>query len=70
MSEVRLLNSSGLTVLLTILTQTRNTGGDTVLANPSKQIENLLVTAKLYSIFSIAESRDEALTLLGSLIEG
>lgn len=64
LGELQHINSSGLGVLITLLTKARKTGGDVLLANPSEYIRNLLVITKLNSIFNIFDSRSEA---LGSL---
>jgi len=56
LSELQSINSNGLSVLLTILTKSRNAGGDVVLANISTQLSNLLIVTKLNSIFTIKEN--------------
>jgi anti-sigma B factor antagonist len=60
-SEVRYMNSSGIGVLITILTKLRNKEGEVVLLNPSEQVKKLLVITKLNNIFSTFESKEEAL---------
>ena len=64
LSEVRYMNSSGIGVLITILTKFRNKGGEVVLIKPSDQIRKLLVITKLNAIFTIVESEEEAKTKL------
>ena len=46
-SQVRYINSSGIGVLITILTKFRNKGGEVVLINPSEHVKKLLVITKL-----------------------
>ncbi len=60
LSQVRYMNSSGIGVLITMLTKFRNKGGEVVLINPSEQIRKLLLITKLNSIFTIVDSADKA----------
>lgn len=59
-SEVRFINSSGIGVLITILTKFRNVEGEVVLINPSDQVKKLLIITKLNAIFTIVDSKEEA----------
>jgi len=63
-SKVRFINSSGIGVLITLLTKFRNKGGDLVLVNPSEQVNKLLIITKLNAIFSIAQNKIEAVQSL------
>jgi len=63
-SELRYINSSGIGVLITILTKFRNKGGEVCLLNPSESVQKLLIITKLNAIFSIANSETEALEIL------
>lgn len=65
LSEVRYMNSSGIGVLITLLTKFRNHEGEMVLINPSEKIRKLLLITKLNKIFSIAGTEKEAFDLLG-----
>jgi anti-sigma B factor antagonist len=58
-SELRYINSSGIGVLITILTKFRNKGGEVYLMNPSESVNKLLVITKLNAIFQIIKSEDE-----------
>ena len=60
LQELQHINSSGLGVLITLLTKARKVGGEVVLANPSKYIENLLLITKLNTIFQIHSSSELA----------
>ncbi|MBC7450569.1 MAG: STAS domain-containing protein [Cytophagales bacterium] len=64
LSLVRYMNSSGIGVLLTLLTKFRNKGGELILINPSEQIKKLLIITKLNSIFVIVDSEEQALERL------
>ncbi len=60
-SDVRYINSSGIGVLITLLTKFRNKGGDLYLVNPSEHVNKLLIMTKLQAIFNIAASEKEVL---------
>ena len=63
-SDLRYINSSGMGVLITLLTKFRNQGGDLVLINPSEHVNKLLIIVKLRNIFNIARSEEEGLKLI------
>ena len=58
LNQVQFLNSTGLRFLISLLTKTRNSGGDTVLIHVPEQVKKLLVMTKLQSIFPIFDSLD------------
>lgn len=60
-SDVRYINSSGIGVLITLLTKFRNKSGDLYLINPSDHVNKLLIMTKLQAIFNIAASEEEVL---------
>ncbi|MFT6868747.1 MAG: anti-sigma B factor antagonist [Cyclobacteriaceae bacterium] len=60
-SDVRYINSSGIGVLITILTKFRNKSGELFLINPSEHVKKLLIITKLQAIFNIVNSEEEAL---------
>lgn len=62
-SKLRYINSSGIGVLITILTKFRNKSGEVFLLNPSESVQKLLVITKLNAIFQIAKTEEEALNL-------
>ena len=63
-SQVRYMNSTGVDVLITLLTKFRNKGGEIVLVNPSEQVRKLLIITKLNAIFHLAASLEEAVEKL------
>lgn len=63
-SGLRYINSSGIGVLITILTKFRNKGGEVCLLNPSESVQKLLIITKLNAIFNIAEREEEAFEIL------
>lgn len=60
-SDLRYINSSGIGVLITILTKFRNKGGEVYLMNPSDSVKKLLAITKLNAIFQIVKSEEEAI---------
>jgi anti-sigma B factor antagonist len=64
LSGVKYMNSSGLNVLVNILTKARNAGGDVSVCNLSKKVEELLVVTKLDTIFKILPTVEDAVKKL------
>ncbi|MEQ8364523.1 MAG: STAS domain-containing protein [Cyclobacteriaceae bacterium] len=62
-SELRYINSSGIGVLITILTKFRNKGGEVYLMNPSENVKKLLAITKLNAIFQVVKTEEEAIAL-------
>jgi anti-sigma B factor antagonist len=55
-SNVRYINSSGIGVLITLLTKARNKGGELCLIKPSESVQKLLIITKLQAIFKVFDS--------------
>lgn len=64
LEKLSYMNSSGLNVLLNILTKTRKASGETAICSVNKKITELLVMTKLDSIFNVKDSEIEALETL------
>lgn len=64
LSKVRFINSSGIGVLVSLLTKFRNRGGEMVLISPSEHIRKLLIITKLNAIFTVAEDDAQAANIL------
>lgn len=62
-SNLRYINSSGIGVLITILTKFRNKGGEVYLLKPSDSVQKLLVITKLNAIFQIVQTEQEVFQL-------
>lgn len=58
-ANVRYINSSGIGVLITLLTKFRNKDGELYLLSPSESVKKLLVITKLNSIFNVIKSISE-----------
>ncbi|WP_114751392.1 STAS domain-containing protein [Pleomorphovibrio marinus] len=61
LSEVRYISSSGIGVLITMLTKMRNAGGEVVLTSPSEHVKKLLIITKLNNIFTVFDNLPAAL---------
>ena len=64
LAGIRYMNSSGINVLVNILTKARNAGGDVTVCNLSAKVKELLVVTKLDTIFRILPSVDDAVKKL------
>jgi anti-sigma B factor antagonist len=60
-SGLRYINSSGIGVLITILTKFRNKSGEVYLMKPSESVQKLLVITKLNAIFQVVQSEEEVI---------
>jgi anti-sigma B factor antagonist len=58
LSEVRYINSTGIGVLVSLLTKFRSRGGEMILINPADHPKKMLALTKLNNIFTVAA--DEA----------
>ncbi|MCU0393745.1 MAG: STAS domain-containing protein [Thermoflexibacter sp.] len=63
-SKVNYMNSTGLTILIRILTMYRNTGGEVVLINPSQSVSKVLIITKLNAIFQVLKSKEDVFPAL------
>jgi len=66
-SELRYINSSGIGVLITVLTKFRNKDGELYLVNPSESVQKLLIITKLNAIFNVSDSIDNAIQELNNI---
>ena len=66
-SELKFINSSGIGLLITILTKFRNKSGEVFLIKPSEQVNKLLIITKLHAIFNVVDSQAEAIEKLNKI---
>lgn len=66
MGELQYMNSTGLNILINVLTRTRNAGGDTLIAAVSNSVRQLFVVTKLDTVFTITSTVDEAVAKLSA----
>jgi anti-sigma B factor antagonist len=64
LAELRYINSSGLNVLINILTRARKAGGEAVVANVSKKVNELLIITKLNTVFTVTDTVEKAISKL------
>jgi anti-sigma B factor antagonist len=59
LEKVRYISSSGLGLLITLLTKMKNAGGELFLTAPSEHVKKLLLITKLNGIFKVFDSVDQ-----------
>lgn len=64
LGTLKYLNSSGLTILIQILTKARKAGGEAIIANVGHRIHELLVITKLNTVFTVTETVNEGVKQL------
>lgn len=64
MSDFKYMNSTGLNVMINVLTKARKAGGEAVICSMPDKIKELMVITKLNSVFTIADNLEEALQKL------
>lgn len=68
MGALKYLNSSGLTILIRILTKARKAGGEAVVASVGKRIKELLIITKLNTVFTVADSVEQGIAKINKLV--
>jgi anti-sigma B factor antagonist len=64
LTDVSHMNSSGLNILLRLFTKIRTKGGELIMINPSKVVNQLFIISKLNTVFKIGANKEEALKQL------
>lgn len=64
MTDFQYINSTGLNVLINILTKARKAGGEAIITAVPAKIKELLLITKLNMVFTVTETLDEALVKL------
>lgn len=64
LSELKYINSSGLNVMINVLTRVRKSGGEVVITNVSKRVNELLIITKLNTVFTVTETVEKAISKL------
>ncbi|GHB53459.1 STAS domain-containing protein [Mongoliitalea lutea] len=65
LSDIRYISSSGIGLLITMLTKMRNSGGEVYLCSPSEHVKKLLIITKLNNIFTVFDSIEAAKVQIG-----
>jgi anti-sigma B factor antagonist len=60
LEDMNFINSTGLNILINMLTKIRNSGGDMAIYNIPKKIKQVLLITKLNSIFNVSQTIGEA----------
>jgi anti-sigma B factor antagonist len=66
LSDLRIMNSTGLNVLIHSLTMARKSGGEALICGVSKKINELFIITKLNTIFQVLDTEADALAALGN----
>ncbi|MCC6839404.1 MAG: STAS domain-containing protein [Flavobacteriales bacterium] len=64
MGELVYMNSTGLNIMISVFTRTRNAGGQVLLAAISHGVRQLFIVTKLDTVFPILDTVDQALAKL------
>ncbi len=64
MSDLKYMNSNGLNTLIQLLTKARKVGGEAVLYNLNKKIQELILITKLNTLIKVTETKEEAMKIL------
>jgi anti-sigma B factor antagonist len=65
LANLKYMNSSGLNTMIQLLTKARNDGGEVVICNMNKKINELLLITKLNTLFKVVDTEEEAVSFLG-----
>jgi anti-sigma B factor antagonist len=60
LSDIRYINSTGIGILVSLLTKFRSRGGEMVLINPADHPKKMLALTKLNNIFTVAADQASA----------
>jgi len=66
MEKLLYMNSTGLNIMISVLTRTKKTGGQVVLAAVSHGVRQLFVVTKLDTVFPILDTVELALAKLNA----
>lgn len=64
--ELNFINSTGIGVLIKVLTKARNNGGEVIITRVEKRVKDLLVITKLNSVFKVVDTLIDAKDYLKS----
>jgi len=64
MGQLQYMNSTGLNILISMLTRTRQGGGETLISGMSTGVKQLFTVTKLDTVFTIKDTVEEALATL------
>ena len=68
LENMNYLNSTGLNVLINVFTKIRNAGGEAVITNIPKKVNQVLLITKLNTVFNVAPTMEEAERLIENAV--
>jgi anti-sigma B factor antagonist len=66
LADLKYMNSSGLNTMIQLLTTARKDGGEVVICNMNKKINELLLITKLHTLFKVVETEADAITFFSN----
>ncbi len=64
LKELKYINSSGLNVMINILSRIRKAGGEVIITQVSKRVNELLIITKLNTVFTVTDTVESAISKL------
>jgi len=61
LSKLEYMNSTGLNIILNLMNKSRDKGGEAVVAGATPRIKSLFSVTKLDSVFTMKDSREDAI---------
>lgn len=65
LSDLRVMNSTGLNILIHSLTGARKSGGEVLICGVSEKVKQLFIITKLNTIFQVHDTEEDALIAYG-----
>ena len=64
LAAVNYMNSTGLNLLIKVLTKSRNSGGETIITKVPDRINKLFLISKLNNVFTVTDNSEDAINIL------
>ncbi len=68
LSDLRIMNSTGLNILIHSLTAARKSGGEVLVCGVSDKVKQLFIVTKLNTIFQVCDTEEDALLAYGAAL--
>ncbi len=68
LSDLRVMNSTGLNILVHALTVARKSGGECLICGLSEKVKKLFIITKLNTIFQVHDTEEDALIAYGAAL--
>jgi anti-sigma B factor antagonist len=66
LQDLKYINSSGLNVMINVLTRVRKAGGEVVITQVTKRVNELLIITKLNTVFTVTTDMETAVAKIKS----